>query len=96
MVPILCFAGRLFQFEKLVNLKRLYAYITAVTNALTELALLKAKIELVVREVVRKGEMIKVAQHVSLMSLQINALKAPPPLISESLMYVMSLTVRLH
>ena len=35
MVPILCAAGRLFQLEKLVNVKRLYAYITVVTNALT-------------------------------------------------------------
>ena len=79
MVPILCDYGRLFQLVKLVNVKRLYAYITAVTNALTELALPKAKFELVTRDVVRKGDMIQVAQHVSLMSFRSNTLNALSP-----------------
>ena len=43
---------------KLVNVRRLYAYVTAVTNALTELALPKAKFELVARDVVRNGAVI--------------------------------------
>ena len=69
--------------------------ITAVTTALTELACLKAKIELVAREVVRKGEMIQAAQQVSLMSFQVIALKALSPSLLESVMYVMSLLLHL-
>ena len=49
------------------------------TNALTEVALPKAKFELVARDDVRNGEMIQAAQHVSLMSFRSNTLNALSP-----------------